>query len=81
MIAFHEIMIARIGRRRKHGAIGVAEAALRGFYGDVTPADWLVDMLAVPQEQDVSLVVSTQPKTTLQALWPRLDQRCDSCSR
>jgi len=61
--------------------IGVAEAALRGFYGDVTPAGRLVDTLAVPEEQDVPLFVSTEPKTTLQALWPRLDPRCDSCSR
>ena len=61
--------------------IGVAEAALRGFYGDVTPAGRLVDTLAVPEEQDVPLVVSTEPKTTLQALWPRFDPRCDSCSR
>lgn len=61
--------------------IGVAEVALRGFYGVVTPAGRLIDTLAVPEEQNVSLFVSTEPKTTLQALWPRLDPRCDSCSR
>ncbi len=61
--------------------IGVAEAGLRRFYGDVTTAGRLVDTLAVPEEQDVPLFVSTDPKTTLQALWPRLDPRCDSCSR
>jgi len=61
--------------------IGVAEAGLRRLCGDVTPAGRLVDTLAVPEEQDVPLFVSTEPKTTLQALWPRLDPRCDSCRR
>ncbi|HEX6808764.1 MAG TPA: hypothetical protein VF118_12305, partial [Gemmatimonadaceae bacterium] len=55
--------------------IGTRAADLRLFYGTVTPAGRLVDTLAVPEEQDVPLFVSTQPVTTLQALWPRLDPR------
>lgn len=55
--------------------IGTRAADLRRFYGTVTPAGRLIDTLAVPEEQDVPLFVSTQPAMTLQALWPRLDPR------
>lgn len=55
--------------------IGVSEADLRQFYGDVTPAGVLADTLAVPEEQRVPLFVSTRPVMTLQHLWPLLDPR------
>ncbi len=55
--------------------IGTRAADLRQFYGTVTPAGRLIDTLAVPEEQDVPLFVSTQPVMTLQALWPMLDPR------
>ena len=55
--------------------IGVREADLRRFYGDVRPAGHLVDPWAVTEEQNVSLYVATKPVMTLQQLWPRLDPR------
>ena len=55
--------------------IGTKAADLRQFYGRVTPAGRLIDTLAVPEEQDVPLFVSTEPVMTLQELWPSLDPR------
>jgi len=57
--------------------IGVSEAGLRRFYAEVTPAGRLVDTLAVPEEQDAPLFVSTRPMMTLQAIWPKLDPRLE----
>lgn len=58
--------------------IGVQGALLRQLYHRVMPAGRIVDTLAVPEEQDVALYVSTDPVTTLQALWPALDPRRQS---
>jgi 4-amino-4-deoxy-L-arabinose transferase-like glycosyltransferase len=55
--------------------IGVQEAQLRQLYHRVTPAGRVVDTLAVPEEQDAPLYVSTEPVRTLQDLWPALDPR------
>lgn len=53
--------------------IGVTGAQLQQFYRDVRPAGRLTDPWAVPDEQDVPLLVSAAPVMTLQQLWPRLD--------
>jgi 4-amino-4-deoxy-L-arabinose transferase-like glycosyltransferase len=55
--------------------IGVQGAQLSQLYHRVTPAGRVVDTLAVPEERDVPLYVSTDPVTTLQALWPSFDPR------
>ena len=55
--------------------IGIDESDLRKVYGHVQPVGRLVDSWAVPEEQDVQLLVATQPVMPLQQLWPRLDPR------
>jgi hypothetical protein len=58
--------------------VGTEESDLRPFYKDVRPAGRIVDRWAVPEEQNVPLLVATGPTTTLQRLWPSLDPRLRS---
>jgi hypothetical protein len=53
-------------------SLGVTREDLERFYGTVTPAGRVVNSWGVPEESDVSIYVSENPRTTLQALWPSL---------
>ena len=55
--------------------LGVSREDLLRFYGVVTPAGRLTNDWTVEEEQDITVYVAEQPKTTLQELWPKLAGR------
>lgn len=55
--------------------LGTDEGDLRPFFGSVQPAGRIDFPWSVPEERNVPLYVATEPNTTLQAIWPRLDPR------
>ena len=55
--------------------LGVTREDLLRFYGKVSPAGHLIDEWTVPEEQDITVYVAEEPKTTLQAIWPQLAGR------
>ncbi len=67
------------GPGEKPGAVvislGVTQEDMAKFFGTVTFAGKVVNDWGVPEEQDVSIYVGENPKTTLQALWPKLAER------
>jgi hypothetical protein len=56
-------------------SLGVPREDLEQFYGTVTPAGRVINAWGVPEESDVSIYVSENPRLTLQALWPSLAGR------
>ncbi|HYH82784.1 MAG TPA: glycosyltransferase family 39 protein [Longimicrobium sp.] len=52
--------------------IGKPDEDLRPFYATVTRHGWIDNPWWVSEERDNTIYVSEGPKTTLQALWPRL---------
>jgi hypothetical protein len=52
--------------------IGKPDEDLRPFYATVTRYGWLHNPWWVSEERDNTIYVAEGPKTTLQALWPRL---------
>ncbi len=55
--------------------IGVPEEDLRRFFDSVATAATVSHAWAVPEEQRLTVHVGTQPRTTLQRLWPELAGR------
>ncbi|HEY2897128.1 MAG TPA: glycosyltransferase family 39 protein [Gemmatimonadaceae bacterium] len=53
-------------------SLGVTKEDLERWYGTVTPAGRVINTWGVPEESDVPVYVSENPKTTLQAIWPSL---------
>lgn len=56
-------------------SLGVTREDLEKLYGTVTPAGRVINSWGVPEESDVSIYVSENPRSTLQALWPSLAGR------
>ena len=52
--------------------IGVPEPDLRRFFDSVATAATVSNAWAVPEEQSLTVLVGTRPRTTLQRLWPEL---------
>lgn len=55
--------------------LGVSREDLLRFYRVVTPAARLTNEWTVEEEQDLTVYVAEEPKTTLQAVWPQLAGR------
>jgi hypothetical protein len=67
------------GPGEKPGAVavslGVKKEDLEKLFETVTPAGRVLNAWGVPEESDVSIYVSENPRTTLQELWPSLAGR------
>lgn len=56
-------------------SLGVSGEDLYKFYNTVTPAGRVLNDWGVPEESDVSVYVSENPKATIQQIWPSLAGR------
>jgi hypothetical protein len=56
-------------------SLGVKKEDLEKLFETVTPAGRVLNPWGVPEESDVSIYVSENPRTTLQELWPSLAGR------
>ncbi len=56
-------------------SLGVTKEDLEKFYGMVTPAGRVINEWGVPEESDVPINVSENPRSTIQAVWPSLAGR------
>lgn len=55
--------------------IGVREESLRPLFGRVIAVERITNAWTVPEERDLTVYVSEEPKGTLQAIWPSLAGR------